>query len=207
MSKQCNIVLVSGFSLAAIVGLAGCTNQQTRHAATPANPEADMAAYMAAGTPGEMHQWLTHGVGTWQSKNQMWMGPNGPSMESESTATTRMIMDGRYSITEYKGEMPGMGPFEGMGIMGYDNVSQQFVGTWIDNHGSGIMQGTGTLSPDKKTLTWNYKFNCPITHTCQIMREVDHFPDHNTMIMEMFGNDPHTGVEYKMMHMEGKRKM
>lgn len=203
MSKQVSIVLVAGLAL---VGIAGCSNQQTHHAKTPANPEADMQAYMAAGMPGDMHKWLAQSVGTWQAKNKMWMSPDAPPMENESVATTRMAMDGRYAITEMNGEMPGMGKFMGMGIMGYDNVSKKFVGSWIDNHSSGIMQGTGTLSADKKTMNWDYTFNCPITNKPTVMREVDHFPDNNTMIMEMFGKDPHTGVEYKMMRMEAKRK-
>ncbi len=30
-------------------------------------------------------------------------------------------------------------PFEGMGIDGYDNLAKQYVSTWVDNMGTGIM--------------------------------------------------------------------
>ena len=34
-------------------------------------------------------------------------------------------MDGRFIKVEVEGEMPGMGPFHGFGIYGFDNVTQE----------------------------------------------------------------------------------
>ena len=71
-------------------------------------------------------------------------------------------MDGRYTKSEYKGDIPGMGAFHGLGYNGFDNVSQKFVSFWLDNMGTGIMEGEGTLSPDGRTMTWTFEYNCPI---------------------------------------------
>jgi hypothetical protein len=165
-----------------------------------------MQACMLAGTPGEMHKELAKDVGVWNGKTTMWMGPGGEAMKSECVSTITPIMDGRYIKCEIKGDMPGMGPFDGFGLYGFDNVSQKFVSIWIDNHSTGIMTGTGELSEDGKVMTWNYTFNCPVTKKQTTMREVETSTGENTERFEMFGPDPKSGKEYKMMSIEFTRK-
>jgi hypothetical protein len=166
----------------------------------------DMQACMLAGTPGEMHKLLAKDVGEWEGKTTMWMGPEGEPMTSECTSTVTPMMDGRYIKAEMKGDMPGMGPYHGGGVYGYDNVSKKFVSSWIDNHSTGIMQGEGELSSDGKSITWEYKFNCPIAKKEVSMKEVDTKTGDNTKKLEMWGDDPKTGKNYKMMSIELTRK-
>lgn len=166
----------------------------------------DMKACMLAGTPGKMQELLTKDAGEWQGKTTMWMGPGGEPVTSECTSSVDPIMDGRFTKVEMKGDMPGMGPYHGGGVYGYDNVSKKFVSSWIDNHSTGIMQGDGELSDDGKTITWKYTFNCPVTKKPAVMKEVDTTTGPNTKTLEMFGADPKTGKHYKMMHIELTRK-
>jgi hypothetical protein len=158
----------------------------------------DMQACMVAGTPGKEHEHLAGLVGTWTGTNKMWMAPGTDAMSSPITWTVSPVMDGRYFRTDVAGDMPGMGPFNGMGIAGFDNVSRQFVSTWIDNHSTGIMTGTGELAPDGKTHTWKYTHNCPITRKPTTMREVMRHTG-NTLAVEFFCIDPKSGKEYKCM--------
>jgi hypothetical protein len=167
---------------------------------------ADMQACIVAGTPGEMHQHLAKGVGEWQCKTTMWMAPDTQSMNSEGKLTVTPVMDGRYTRCEIVGDMPGMGPYHSSGFYGFDNVSQQFVSTFIDNHSTGIMTGTGHLSPDGKVLTWNFMYNCPITKKPAVIREVETITGPNTKTLEMFGKDPKSGREFKMMSIALTRK-
>ena len=160
---------------------------------------ADMQACVEAGTPGENHAKLAECIGTWQGKNKMWMAPGTEPMMSESTTTISSMMDGRFTKCEVAGEIPGMGPFNGFGIYGYDNVSKKYQSTWIDNCGTAIMTGTGELSSDGKTMTWNYNYTCPITKKATTMREVDRTTGKDTKTMEMYTIDPKSGKEYKMM--------
>ena len=45
-------------------------------------------------------------------------------------------------------------PFEGISHTGYDKLRGAFVGSWIDNMGTQMMDvGVGTLSADGKTIT------------------------------------------------------
>lgn len=162
---------------------------------------ADMQACMEAGTPGEMHALLLKRAGTWNAKTQMWMGPDDKAgMTSDGTYTVSNFMDGRYVKGEMKGEMPGMGTFSGFCLAGFDNVSQQFVSTWVDNHSTGIMFGKGELSKDGKTITWSFNYNCPITKKPAVMREIETLKSDTEMTLDMYGIEPHSGKEYKMMH-------
>jgi len=161
---------------------------------------------MEAGTPGENHQKLAEGLGVWAGKTTMWMAPGTEPMHSECTATATPMMDGRFVKLEMTGEMPGMGPFNGFGIYGYDNVSQKFQSTWVDNCGTGMMVGTGQLSSDGKTYTWNFAYHCPITKKPTTLREVERITGKDTKTLEMYGTDPKSGKEYKMMEIALTRK-
>jgi hypothetical protein len=166
----------------------------------------DMQACAAAATPGKNHEYLTKAVGTWTGKSTMWMFPDAESVTSECTLAISSMMDGRYTRVDWKGDMPGMGPFTGMGTQGYDNVGGKFVCTWIDNMSTAIMNGTGELSPDGKTMTWTYNFVCPLNKKPMTMRQVESSTDDNSKTLEMFSPDPKSGKEFKMMHIELTRK-
>jgi hypothetical protein len=113
-------------------------------------------------------------------------------------------MGGRFMKLEFSGDMMGE-PFNGLGLYGYDNVSKKFTSVWVDSMGTGMMQGTGELSADGKVLTWKFTFNCPIAKKPVVMREVETITGPNTRKLEMFGPEPKTGKEYKMMVIEFTR--
>jgi len=177
-------------------GMPGMTEQQMK----------DMQACMEAGTPGKEHAELAKCVGTWAGKTKMWMAPEATEpMTSECTQTCASIMDGRFIKIEVKGDMGGM-PFNGFGITGFDNVSKKYTSSWIDNMGSGIMQGTGVASEGGKVITFTYNYNCPITKKPATMREVHTHTSPDAYTLAMFGADPHSGKEFKMMEIAFTRK-
>lgn len=166
----------------------------------------DMQACMMAGVPGEMHEHLAKNIGVWEGEMRMWMGPDAPEpMVSECTQTISSLFEGRYTHCVFEGEMPGMGLFKGMGATGFDNVSQKFVSTWIDNHSTGIMQGTGELSADGKQMTWAFTYNCPINKKPAVMRQVESYTSPDTFKFVMYNTDPKSGKEYKAMEIDFKR--
>src|SRR5688500_598094 len=119
----------------------------------PGWTEEDMKACMVAGTPGKMHERLAKDVGTWQGKSTMWMPGVSEPTKSDCTMTISSLMDGRYFKGEMAGEMPGMGPYNGMGIMGFDNVSQKSFPNWLDNQTTGSRKGTGERPSVGKRIT------------------------------------------------------
>jgi hypothetical protein len=161
----------------------------------------DMQACIEAGTPGEEHAWLAEGVGTWKGTCTMWMAPDTEPTVSDVSCVIETMMDGRYTTMKTSGEIPGMGPFNGYGINGFDNVSQKFVSTWVDSMSTGIMNGTGARSSDGATMTWSYTYNCPINKKPTNFRQVEKRTGKDSIKIEMFGAHPHTGVEFKMMEL------
>lgn len=171
----------------------------------PGMSEADMQACMAAAQPGPNHEFLAKAAGTWSGKCKMWMAPGTEAAASDCTAAVTSFMDGRFTRVEVAGDMPGMGPFTGFGICGYDNVVKKFQQTWTDNCGTGMMTGTGELSADGRTLTWTMTGNCPIRKAPISMRQVEKRTGNDAMHMEMWGPDLATGKDFKMMEIDYTR--
>jgi hypothetical protein len=171
----------------------------------PGWTEADMQACMAASVPGPQHQQLARSIGHWSGTSMQWMAPGTEPVKSQIACEISSFLDGRFVKCEYSGEMPGMGPFHGLGFNGFDNVTQKYISTWMDNCGTGIMTGEGSPSADGKTMTWNYRYSCPIAKKQVSMRQVERWTGDDSMVLEMYGTDPHGGPEYKMMSLEVKR--
>lgn len=207
-------LLTVATGLAAVVAsIATAQSSQNEHSAAqdemplpPGWTEEDMQACVIAGMPGKQHQRLAEEAGTWRGTTTMWMAPGAEPMSCPATMILTPIMDGRYVQCQMHSEMPGMGLYLGEGVYGYDNVSQQFVSTWIDNHNTGIMTGRGVETADGRTITWTYTYNCPINKKPVEMREVATKTGPNSKKLEMYGDDPKTGEHYKMMVIELTRK-
>jgi len=206
----CSALFAALAATASVTAIALADSASTAPAAEPQLPPGwtmqDMQSMMEAGTPGEMHKKLASEVGTWQAKTQMWMAPGAPPMESAGVSKVTPLMDGRFIQVEMGGEMPGMGPYKGLGIYGFDNVAQKFVAIWLDNHGTGIMKGEGELSDDGKVLTWEFTGNCPITKAPIKIREVETVTGPNTKTIESFGIPPKGTEEMKIMRIELTRE-
>lgn len=214
MDRKSLFVCLTSAALAAGVGFAVAqpTKENKQPAAghpdiplPPGWTQDDMQACMLAGQPGEMHEFLAKQAGVWDGQCTSWMYEGAEPEMSTCVETATVIMDGRFIKSEIKGES-SMGSFSGLGASGFDNVTRKFVSSWIDNHSTGIWQGTGELSSDKKTLTWTYTYNCPVTKQPAKAREVITFKSPTSKTLEMFVKDPKSGKEYKMMVIEFTKK-
>lgn len=165
-----------------------------------------MKNYMAYATPGEPHKMLAKSNGTWNGEITMWMSPDDAHpISSTATMTNKMIMDGRYQVSETKGNMMGM-PFNGIGTTGYDNHKKIFVATWLDNMGTGIMKMEGPWDEATKTTTLTGKMVDPSSGRECDFKEVYKIIDDDHQFMEMYGPDPKTGKQFKSMEIKLTRK-
>ena len=171
----------------------------------PVDSATAMKAWMEYATPGEPHKMLAKFNGTWTGEVTMWMSPDAPPTSSTSTMTNKMVMDGRYQLSEFKGSFMGQ-PFTGMSTTAYDNAKKVFISTWIDNMGTGIMKMEGPWDEASKTMTLSGKMMDPSTGRECNMRETFKIVDDNTQIMEMYGPDPKTGKEFKTMTIKLTKK-
>ncbi len=117
-----------------------------------AQDQAEMEAWMKAATPGAQHKDLAKMAGTWDCVLKQWMDPAGDPMESKATCERKSVMDGRYLIDEFKGNMMGMA-FLGMGVTGYNNSTGEYETIWFDNMGTSISKMTGPMEGNKMVQT------------------------------------------------------
>lgn len=155
-------------------------------------------------TPGAMHAMMAKWDGTWDGEVTMWMEPGATPQVSKSTAINKMIMNGLYQQSNHSGNMMGM-PFSGQSTVGYDNHKKEFISTWIDNMGSGIMVLKGPWDDASKTMTLKGTMTDPGTKQDADIKETFKIIDDNTQEMEMFVKMP-DGSEFKTMNIKYTRK-
>lgn len=176
----------------------GCTDKKSACGLS----ETDMKACMAAGAPGKMHEQLAKEAGVWYGKTTIWMGPDAEPAKGECVATVTPIMEGRFVKWDMAGQIPAMGAYTGLGLYGFDNVSQKLTSAWIDNRGTGISTGEGEQSSDGRTRTWKFTANCPVAKKAVTFREVETLTSPDAKTVETFITDPKSGKEFRMMALE-----
>ena len=156
-----------------------------------------MKQMVAMGKLNENHKLLSSMDGNWTYTIKMWMNPdpNAAPQQSKGTATRKTVMGGRYVVMDVTGkmQMPDEAgkmkdlQFKGMGTEGYDNVKQKFVGSWIDNMGTGIQFSEGTYDPASKTFTFTSEMEMMPGMKTPV-REVLKMTDKDHMLLEWYEN-------------------
>jgi hypothetical protein len=165
--------------------------------------QAEMEAYMNAGTPGAPHQALASSVGSYDLLIKSWHEPGGPAMEETGTAIRTMGLDGRVLMEEVTSSMMGM-PFTGQLMMGYDNVTGKYWSTWTDSMSTGLMVSEGTCDDQQVcSLTGSWKDH--ITKGPVTMRMTTRWTSPTTQVFEMYGPGK-DGNEMKRMEMTYTKK-
>jgi hypothetical protein len=113
--------------------------------------KAKIAAYMQLSKPGPEHQQLESLVGAWDQEIKFWMEPGKPPMTFKGTCQNRMILGGRFLVSEVKG---GTGPtaFENMIIMGFDRRTRKFTTVEFDSEGTYYVAAAGPYDESRKAI-------------------------------------------------------
>lgn len=105
-----------------------------------------MKAWMEFATPGPEHKALMERAGEWKATVEDF---NMGGLKSEAKVIRKAILDGRYLLEEFEGDMGGM-PMKGLGIVGYDNAKKEHFSIWLDNMGTGLTLGKSPKGDDPK---------------------------------------------------------
>jgi hypothetical protein len=199
-------MLVTGAMLLIGGWAAGQDNSQQKGAAPAMSPEeqAMMERMMKLATPGPQHALLAKTAGKWTIESHMaGMDPAAPPTTSVGTSDRQMLLGGRFLMEKVKSEVNGM-PFEGIGILGYDNAQQKYISYWIDNMGTMMMTGTGTADATGKVITFISTYDDPMTgEKNATVREVLTIMNDDELRFEIFGMKE--GQEVGMADMAYKR--
>ncbi|MES2964095.1 MAG: DUF1579 domain-containing protein [Bdellovibrionota bacterium] len=159
-----------------------------------------------AGTPGAEHKVLTDLAGDWKVSSKMWETAKGKPQESSGTSSFTPILGGRFVQQMFKGEVMGM-PYEGMGLMGYDNVAKKYDTLWVDSMSTGMMKGAGAFDAKAKVLKEGGTYSCPITESrVREYRNEIKMVDKNKMVLSMYGKGLDGSPEFKQMELTYVRK-
>lgn len=169
----------------------------------PVDSAAQMKAWQEYATPGNPHKMMADEVGTWNCDMTFWSEANGKPEKATSVAVIRMILGGRYQESDYKGTMMGQ-PFEGKSTLAYNNTSEEYTTTFIDNMGTGMMVAMGKYDESKKSMEFKGEMVNPVNGKKTPYREVYTIVDPKTRKMEMY--DVKNGSEYKSMEIVMTRK-
>jgi len=164
--------------------------------------DAENAAWEKAMAVGPMHKLLASGAGEWKTDMKMWMAPNAEPQTSTGSCMNEMILGGRYQESKYESSVMGM-PYEGRGLVGYDNLKNMFVNTWSDNMGTGIMYSEGPYDEKTNSITFKGSYIDPMTGKEVKTREVYKFVADNHHIFEMYATQE--GKEFKSMEINYRR--
>ncbi len=155
-----------------------------------------MEAYMKAATPGEPHKLLASFVGTWEARTKFWMDPTKPPEVGVGTAKWKSLFGGRYFMLDWDGKSEMMGPFQGLGISGYDNVAKKYVDVWMDSMSTGMMFSWGSPDASGKVITYEGEYHDPMTGQKKKLRSVLRIVSDTEMTFEMFDKGP-DGKEFR----------
>ncbi|HEX9510261.1 MAG TPA: DUF1579 domain-containing protein [Puia sp.] len=165
--------------------------------------DAAQKAWMAYMTPGPVHKMVAKSDGEWKADLTMWMAPGAAPTTSTASCTNKMILGGRYQESKYTGTFMGM-PFEGVGMLAYDNAKKVFVSSWVDNMGTGMMTLEGPWDDNSKSVTLLGKSVDPMTGKDMNVRQVFKIIDDNAQQLDMYMQM--NGQEFKTMEIKLTRK-
>jgi hypothetical protein len=200
-------ILVSGTTLFADTTVSKTTTTTSTVTTAPvmsAEQQAMMARMKEYTTPNQNHEVLKSLAGVWKANVKFWMSPNTPPEESQGTSDNRIIMGGRFLEENFTGTAMGQ-PFEGRGILGYDNIKKEYTSIWLDNMATGIMLGSDKYDPVTKTIAGEGSMSCPITNeTHRWYRDLTTIVDADHYKYETFMKDE-KGQEFKGMEINFSR--
>ena len=121
-------------------------------------------------TPTKTHEIMANDNGVWEEDLTIWATRKSEPVKATFRVENKMILGGRYQESTHKGTMMGV-PFEGKSTLAYDNTSQEYISTWIDNMGTGILVMKGHFNSDTKSINLEGKTVDPLTRKEKKIKE------------------------------------
>jgi hypothetical protein len=188
-----SLAVLAGVTFALVPQLAADHHEQGE---MTAEEKAEMEKWMKLAQPGEAHAHMAKFAGSFDATITSWMTPDAPPSETVGKSENKMILGGRYLLQKYTGDMMGQ-PFEGYGLMAFDNYKKEYVSIWCDNWSTMIMTMTGTEDESGAT-TLTGTIPDPETGKDIVLKSISTMKDDNTFLYEMYRQDP-GGEEFKNM--------
>lgn len=143
--------LCSGLVIALLVSTAAGVADDKKKEGQPDQKKIE-AAFKEYAKVGKHHQHFKRLVGRWNAEIVSYEDPSKKPQTSKGSSNIRLLLGGRFMQHNFRGSFGGQS-FQGIGITGYDNAQKKYVGSWMDNMGTGIMRTEGKYDVKTNTLT------------------------------------------------------
>jgi hypothetical protein len=163
-----------------------------------------MEAYMKMSALNENHEHLKNFVGEWDVSTKDWMFQGAEPAVSEGTSKGEMLMGGRFLKMHFKGSMFGQ-PFEGLQIIGYDNLQKKYVTFWIDSTSTAFYLISGKRDKESNVTAGTGEWPEPMSGGTMKVRDVTELISKDEFKYEMYMTGP-DGKEFKTVEYIAKRK-
>lgn len=174
----------------------------------PRAEEARLAAREAfeqAISPGEPHRYLARMEGRWTFTTTLWPAPSAPAVEYGGEAEKSMILGGRYLQEDMRGEIEDQS-FIGRGVTGFDNLSGEFVNTWMDTLGTTIVVTRGGWLEEGESHELRGELRYPGVEEPVPIRTVTRIVDDDHHVFEYYVTPPGAQEEVRQLRTEFVRK-
>lgn len=169
-----------------------------------AEQQAMLAEWLKYGTPGEHHAHLKSMEGTFAATSTMWAAPGAPPVMTVGESTNTLILGGRFLEQHYKSDFNGQA-FEGLGLTGYDNYRQKYVGSWMDTMSTLAMTSEGTCDGAGKSFKFAGEYDDPVAKKRMKFRNEIQVKDASQHTFTMWNDGP-DGKEFKALEIVYTRK-
>jgi hypothetical protein len=159
LSYVAGVLLLFAVTTAPRGGEAGLNVDRTANIA-PAAQHGDALERLAAfGQPGEPHRQLAARAGSWNVEIFYIATPDGdPMYKMTGSSDVQVLWDGRYVQETFQTTVNGQA-VEVRTITTFDNRTKEYVATWIDSVGTGILVAKGKHHGTGRTI--NYSVDLP----------------------------------------------
>lgn len=187
--------LILSLTLLLLLPMIVISQEQTAPQMTPEQQKM-MEEWAKYANPSEIHQKLMTYAGTYSVAGKVRMDAASEYMPSSANCVKESVLSGRWLHEHCEGPgMMGMPPFEGMGLLGYNNYTKKYELYWFDNMSTMGFPMTGTANAAGNVITLKGSYEDPLTKKTRKARWVLTIQDANTQKLEFYDTDP-TGKEY-----------
>jgi hypothetical protein len=124
-------------------------------------------------------------VGNWEATIKAWVTPDQPPRETRARATKSWVLGSRFLKEEFEGLVDGKG-FNGLGLLGYENVSQRYAAVWLDSNNTSFLHSYGQFDGSGSTLVLLGEYLDPSSRKLQKFRIVYRIVSKALHIFEMY---------------------
>lgn len=112
----------------------------------------DVAAWIAAGTPGKAHKKLDTLAGAWKAHMVLWPDHEEQRVEAWGRVTRQWVLGGRFMQAEFEAKVQD-DLYRGIGYFGYDNIRDEYTVLWMDDRSTSTQLEGGGFEDDSLLVT------------------------------------------------------